>query len=95
MSMHYLKIEVAKYICSLLRIFKIALQTQQILWFNNQIQITMPLEQGVQIQLGYNCGEDALSSLFLLSNAGSLRSLLLFCSLWNILKDFRLQYKIM
>ena len=29
MSLHYLKKEVAKYICSLLRIFKIARQTQQ------------------------------------------------------------------
>ena len=29
MSVHYLKIEVAKYICSLLKIFKIAHQTTQ------------------------------------------------------------------
>ena len=61
-SVHYLKIEVAKYISSLLRIFKIALQTQQILWFNNQIQITMPLEQRV---FRYNLDTTVVKMLFL------------------------------
>ena len=43
MSMHYLKIEVTKYISSLLRIFKTAHENPTISWFNKEIQMTMPL----------------------------------------------------
>ena len=39
--MLYLGIEVAKYDCSLLRILKVPNST--ISWFNNRIQMTMPL----------------------------------------------------
>ena len=41
---HYLKIEVAKYIFSLLRIFKTTCKTQQSRDFNNGIQMTMTLD---------------------------------------------------
>ena len=43
MSIHYLKIEVTKYISSLLRIFKTARENPTISWFNKEIQMTMPL----------------------------------------------------
>ena len=39
----YLKIEVTKYISSLLRIFKTAHENPTVSWFNKEIQMTMPL----------------------------------------------------